>query len=478
VIRKAQSLKVQFLGASQQVTGSCYFIEAAGVRLFVDCGLFQERAYLERNWAPFPIPPGSLDFVILTHVHLDHSGLLPKLVREGFRNTILMTPASADLLPIVLLDSAKLQEEDAAQKKKRHQKEGRRTRHPEVPLYTTAEAEKVNGLVRRVPYERKFPLQKGLTVLFREAGHILGSASIELSVREGRRSFRAVFSGDLGQRIKPLLRDPGFFEQAQSVVMESTYGDRTHEDPADTEILLARIITETAAAGGNIIIPVFAVERAQEMMFHLSRLIRQGRIPRLPVFLDSPMATDVTGVFLRHQECLDKETTRLFRSGQSPFQFAGLRYVRTQAESKALNGLRRPAIIMAGSGMCTGGRIKHHLVHNISRPESAILFVGYQAAGTLGRQIAARPPEVRIFGQPRPLKARVEQIHSFSGHADRNGLIDWVGHFQPPLPVLFLTHGEKKVALGLARSLREGRGLDVSVPGYRELYELKFSVDS
>jgi metallo-beta-lactamase family protein len=446
--------------------------------LLVDCGLYQERDYLERNWAPFPVPPGSLDFVLLTHVHLDHSGLLPKLVREGFRNKILTTSASADLLPIVLFDSAKLQEEDAALKKKRHKKEGRRTRHPEVSLYTTDEAEKVSGLVKRVLYEKRVALQNGLSVRFREAGHILGSASIELSVREGRRAFRAVFSGDLGQWSKPLIRDPGVFDQAQAVVVESTYGDRNHEDPADTESMLGRIIKETAAAGGNVVIPVFAVERAQEMMFHLSRLLRQGRIPRLPVFLDSPMATDVTDVFLRHPECLDEETTRLFRSGMSPFQFSGLRYVRTQEESKVLNGLRRPAVIMAGSGMCTGGRIKHHLVHNISRPESTILFVGYQAAGTLGRQIAARPPEVRIFGQPRPLKARVEHIDGFSGHADRSGLLGWLGYFRPPLPVLFLTHGEKEVALGLAGSLREEKNYDVSVPVYQDRYELKFPGNS
>ncbi len=467
-------MRIQFLGASQQVTGSCYFVEAAGLRLLVDCGLFQERAYLERNWAPFPIVPGSLDFVLLTHVHLDHSGLLPKLVREGFRGKILTTPASADLLPIVLLDSAQIQEEDAAQKKKRHQKEGRRPRHPEVPLYTTAEAENVSGLVKRVPYQKRIALKKGVSVRFREAGHILGSAIIELSAREARRSFRLVFSGDLGQWNKPLIRNPEIIEQAQAVVIESTYGNRDHEDPADTETMLSRIITETAAAGGNVVIPVFAVERAQEMMFHLSRLIRRGRIPRLPVFLDSPMATDVTAVFLRHQECLDKETIGLFRSGQSPFQFAGLRYVRTQQESKALNALGRPAVIMAGSGMCTGGRIKHHLVHNISRPESTILFVGYQSAGTLGRQITTGPPEVRIFGQPRPLKARIEQIHGLSGHADRSGLLSWLGHFRPPLPVVFLTHGEKEVALGLAGSIHQKKGLDVSVPDYRDLYELKF----
>jgi metallo-beta-lactamase family protein len=477
-VGKAQILRVQFLGACQQVTGSSLFVEAAGLRLLIDCGLYQERDYLERNWAPFPVPPGSLDFVLLTHVHLDHSDLLPKLVREGFRNKILTTSASADLLPIVLLDSAKLQEEDAAQKKKRHRREGRRGRHPEVPLYTTAEAERVSGLVKRVPYEARIALRKGVSVRFREAGHILGSASIDLFVREGRRSFRAVFSGDLGQRSKPLIRDPHVFDQAQAVVVESTYGDQDHENPADTENMLGRIIKETAAAGGNVVIPVFAVERAQEMMFHLSRLIRQSRIPRLLVFLDSPMATDVTDVFLRHPECLDEETTRLFRSGQSPFHFGGLRYVRTPEDSKALNGLRRPAVIMAGSGMCTGGRIKHHLAHNISRPESTILFVGYQAAGTLGHQITTRPSEVRIFGQPHPLKARVEEIHGFSGHADRSGIIGWLDHFGEPLPVVFVTHGEKTVSTGLAELLRHKRGYDVSVPAYQDRYELKFSGNS
>jgi len=464
-------LKIQFLGAAQQVTGSCFFIEAAGLRLLVDCGLFQERAYLERNWAPFPISPETIDFVLLTHVHLDHSGLLPKLVRDGFHNSILATSASADLLSIVLRDAAQIQEEDAAYKKKRHQKEGRRSRYPEVPLYKVADAEKVDGLIKGVPYDKRIVLAKDVSVRFREAGHILGSAVIELTTRAGKKSFPTIFSGDLGQWNKPLIRDPAVLERARAVVMESTYGDRDHNDPAEIETLLSRIVKETAKAGGNVVIPVFAVERAQELMFYLSRLVRERRIPRLPVFLDSPMATDVTDVFRRHPECLDRETLDLFRSGQSPFQFPGLRYVRSQKDSKAINSLRTPLIIMAGSGMCTGGRIKHHLVNNIDRPESTILFVGYQASGTLGRQIIERPSKVRIFGQPRLLRARVEQIHSFSGHADRSTLLRWLGHFQPPLPTLFLTHGEKEVVRGLAESLRREKGFDVVVPGYRDVQE-------
>jgi metallo-beta-lactamase family protein len=464
-------LRIQFLGATQQVTGSCFFIEANGLRLLVDCGLFQERAYLERNWAPFPVLPETIDFVLLSHVHLDHSGLLPKLVRDGFQNSILTTSASADLLPIVLLDAAQIQEEDAAYKKKRHQREGRRAGYPEVPLYKVADAEKVSGLIRRVPYDKRITLDKGTSVRFREAGHILGSAVIELTTRAGKGSFQTVFSGDLGQWDKPLIRDPAVLERARAVVMESTYGDRDHDDPADIETMLSRIIKETAKAGGNVVIPVFAVERAQELMFYLSRLVREKRIPRLPVFLDSPMATDVTDVFLRHPECLDRETLDLFRSGRSPFQFPGLRYVRTQEDSKAINSLRTSLIIMAGSGMCTGGRIKHHLVNNIGRPESTILFVGYQAAGTLGRQIIEQPPEVRIFGQPRPVRARIEQIHSFSGHADRNALLRWLGHFQLPRPILFLTHGEKKAVRVLSEFLRKEQGFDVVIPGYRDVQE-------
>jgi metallo-beta-lactamase family protein len=471
-------LRIQFLGATRQVTGSCYHIEAAGVRLLVDCGLFQERAYLERNWLPFPVPPDSLDFVLLTHVHLDHSGLLPKLVREGFRGEILTTAASADLLPIVLLDSARVQEEDAAYKEKRHRKEGRRGRYPEIPLYTEAEAGRVSAHLKPAPYRRAMTLQSNFEVCFHEAGHILGSAMVELTVRENGKLTSILFSGDIGQRNKPLVRDPAIFEQADAVVMEATYGERNHQDPADVETLLTGIIKETVGAGGHVVVPVFAIERAQELLFHLSRLVREKRIPQLPVFLDSPLATDVTEVFLRHPECLDRETLDLFRSGQSPFQFSGLKIVRTTDESKAINSLRRPAIIMAGSGMCTGGRIKHHLRHNVTRPESTILFIGYQAAGTLGRQIQEGRPEVRIFGELHPLRARVREIEAFSGHADRDGLLSWIGHFRRPHPLVFLTHGEKEAADSLAESLGKNGEFIVSVPEFCDIWQTENEIPS
>ncbi|OGD22288.1 MAG: MBL fold hydrolase [Candidatus Aminicenantes bacterium RBG_16_63_16] len=460
---------IKFLGAAGQVTGSCYYVEAGGARFLVDCGMVQERAYLERNWNPFPVPPGSLDTVILTHVHVDHSGLLPKLVREGFRKSILTTPPSADLLPIVLRDAARIQEEEAETKKKRHEKEGRQGPYPEVPLYTEVQAEAALGLVKPVRYGESFALGDRVTARLHDAGHILGSAMIELSVeRGGGRPLTAIFSGDMGQRDRPLIHDPSVFDSADAAVMEATYGDRDHEDPANLETMLSRIIQDTVLAGGNIVVPVFAIERAQEMMFYLSRLLRGNRIPRLPVFLDSPMATDVTGVFLRHFESLDAETLGLFRSGRSPFSFPGLRYVRTQEDSKSINAVPEPCLIMAGSGMCTAGRIKHHLVHNISRPESTILFVGYQSAGTLGSQILAKPETVRIFGESHAVRARIEQIHSFSAHAGRTGLLRWLGHFNPPLPVVFLTHGEPATLQALAGTLREERGFRVHIPAYGE----------
>ncbi len=461
-------MKVQFLGANQQVTGSCYFLETEDIRLLIDCGLYQERAFLERNWAAFPVPPETIDCLLLTHVHLDHSGLIPKIVREGFSGRIIATPATAELLSIVLCDAARIQEEDAAYKKKRHKKEGRRGPYPEIPLYTEAEAEEALKLVWTAPYEKTIPLGRSVLARFRDAGHILGSSMIELTVKEIKRHLKIIFTGDIGQWNKPLVRDPSVSERAEVVIMESTYGDRDHEDPADEETMLAEIINQTARAGGNVVIPVFAVERAQELLFHLSRLVREKRIPHLPVFLDSPMATDVTEVFLHHPECLDEETLSLFRSGQSPFKFSGLKFTRTQEESKAINSYRGSCLIMAGSGMCTGGRIKHHLVQNISRPESTILFVGYQAKGTLGRQILEGQAEVRIFGQQHLIRAKVRQIQAFSGHADRSDLLKWLGKFTIPYPQVFLTHGEKEVSSSLKNHLARKLTRDVVVPVYRE----------
>jgi metallo-beta-lactamase family protein len=465
-------MKLGFLGAARQVTGSSYFVEADGLRCLVDCGLYQERSFLDRNWDPFPVPPGDLDFVLLTHAHLDHSGLLPRLVHDGFSGTVLTTAATADLVSIALMDAAAIQEEDAAFKRRRHAREGRTVDHPVVPLYTTEDVQATMPLVEEVDYDSPVRLSGALSVRFRDAGHILGSAMIELTVRRDGDTRTIVFSGDIGQWNMPFVRDPSLFDAADYIVMESTYGDREHEDPGRIGDLLAGIIRETAAAGGNVVIPTFAIERAQDLMFHLSRLAYDKAIPALPVYLDSPMAREVTQAFERHDEFLDEEARRLFAAGRNPFRFPGLTIVRTPEESKALSESRGPAVIMAGSGMVTGGRIKHHLARNISRPESTILFVGYQARETLGRQILEGAREVRILGQTLPVRARVTKINGFSAHADRKGLDRWLDGFKSPPRRLFVTHGDADVSAKFAERVRQERRWTVEHPEYREIWDL------
>jgi metallo-beta-lactamase family protein len=464
--------KLAFLGAARQVTGSCYAVEANGLKVLVDCGLHQERAYLERNWDPLPIAPEEIDFILLTHAHLDHSGLIPKVVRDGFSGTILTTAATGDILSIALMDSAEIQEEDAAYKKKRHQKEGRMPPRPVVPLYTVEDVQQAMPLVEEIDYDSPVQIGDNVEVRFRDAGHILGSAMIEIAVRRNGETRTIVFSGDIGQWDMPFVRDPSLFESADYIVMESTYGDRSHEDPAAVGEMLARTIRDTAAAGGNVVIPTFAIERAQDLMFHLSKLVYAKAIPPVRVYLDSPMAREVTQAYERHDEFLDEETRALFSSGRNPFRFPGLTIVRTAEESKAINTAPGPAVIMAGSGMITGGRIKHHLAQNIARPESTILFVGYQARDTLGRQILEGRPEIRVLGRTLPVRARVAKINGFSAHADRAGLDRWLDGFKSPPRRLFVTHGDAEVAAHFAERTRRERGWTVEVPEYLEIWDL------
>jgi metallo-beta-lactamase family protein len=465
-------MKLAFLGAARQVTGSSYLFEADGLRVLVDCGIYQERPFLGRNWDPFPVKPDELDYILLTHAHLDHSGLIPRIVRDGFSGTILTTAATADLMSISLMDAAEIQEEDAAYKIRRHKKEGRTVDHPVVPLYTTEDVQATMPLVEEVAYDSPFRLSDSVSVRFRDAGHILGSAMIELSVRAGAETRTFVFSGDIGQWDMPFVCDPTLFERADYVVMESTYGDREHEDSGRIDELLGRTIRETTAAGGNVVIPTFAIERAQDLMFHLSRLVYDKAIPTLPVYLDSPMAREVTQAFERHDEFLDAESRRLFASGRDPFRFPGLTIVRTPEESKAINTARGPAVIMAGSGMVTGGRIKHHVALNIGRPESTILFVGYQARETLGRQILEGAPEIRIIGRTVPVRARVTKINGFSAHADRRGLARWLDGFKSAPRRLFVTHGDADVAAKTAERIRQERRWTVELPEYLEVWDL------
>lgn len=464
-------MKIGFFGANRQVTGSRHFLQTNGVALMVDYGMFQQRPYLDRNWEPSPVPPADLNAVLLTHAHLDHCGLLPRLVAEGFTGRILATPVTTELAEIILRDSAHTQVEDAAFKRKRHRKERRRGKHPEVPLYTEREVERVLPLLEKVPYDQTIELGRGVQVRFFDAGHILGSAIVEVCTG-GDRPRRLLFSGDLGRENAPIVRDATLFAQADYVVMESTYGDRDHPPADDIPEQLARVINDAVSRGGNVVIPVFALERSQEVLYHLAELIRQRRIPPLPVFLDSPMAIAITQVFRRHPECYDEAAWALLDAGETVLGFPGLQLTRTVEQSKAINQLKEPAVILASSGMCTAGRVKHHLVHNITRPESTILFVGYQAAATLGRQIVDGRPEVRIHGRPWPVRARVDRIPGFSGHADRSSLIEWLAALESPPRKLFLVHGEESSSMALAEQLRQSLGFSATIPEYGQQFEL------
>ncbi len=459
-------INLSFLGAARGVTGSRYLIEANGIKLLVDCGLYQERKFQHRNWEPFRVPPGELTAVLLTHAHLDHCGLLPKLVADGFKGRIISTPATADITKIILLDSAKIQEEDAAYKKKRHQREGRQGPYPEVPLYTIEDAEATLPLFERVAYNEAVPVGPGIEATYYDAGHVLGSAMIKVVITQGDQKRSIVFSGDIGRWNRPMLEDPSQFRQPDYIVVESTYGDREHEGTNEIGEDLVKIVNEAFKMGGKIIVPSFALQRAQEILYYLSMLLREGRIPALKVYLDSPMAIKITEVFKRHAELFDREMQALLHARHSPFDFPGLTMVETVDESKALNDIKGTVMIIAGSGMCTGGRVKHHLAQYISRPETTVLFVGYQAEGTLGRHIINGAKSVRIHGIRHPIRAKIVQIHGFSAHADRNGLIRWLSKLAVAPRHIFVTHGEKTAAERFAAYLKETTGYEASVPSY------------
>ena len=466
--------KLTFLGAARNVTGSCYLLESQDTRILIDCGLYQERKYQDRNWQPFTFDPKSIDAVFLTHAHLDHCGLLPKLVRDGYRGKIYCTEATADITQIILLDAAKLQEEDAAYKAKRHKKEGRRGPYPEVPLYTVEDAESVEPHFSAVEYLSCIEINSNLEGCYYEAGHVLGSAVISINIRQDGKNHRVIFSGDIGEPDRPIIKDPTVFDEAEYIVMESTYGDRTHEEHENTDIQqqLRDCINRTVSAGGNIIIPSFALERSQELLYHLNELFLRKEIPPLVVFLDSPMAIRITEVFKRHADLFDKEMMQRMRQGNSFFSFENLKMVQSTAESKAINNIKGSSIIIAGSGMVTGGRVKHHIVNNIRRPESTILFVGYQAEGTPGRILLDGAREFRLLGQIHPVKAQIEKIDGFSAHADRDGLLEWLADIRIPPHCVFITHGEEKAATSFAKILKEKIGWTAKVPKYKETVEL------
>lgn len=462
------NIKLNFFGAAKNVTGSCYYIEANGVRLLVDCGLYQERDLKTRNWAEFPVPASSIDAVLLTHAHLDHCGRLPKLVKEGFRGAVYATPATAEIADIIMQDSAHIQEEDIKHKKLRHERSGKTSPFPYEPLYTMSDAEKVSPLFKTVRYNTRIPIGNGIDAEFREAGHVFGSSMIRLTVEQDGETRTILFSGDVGRKDLPIMRDPARFEHADYVLIESTYGDRVHGEVADIPSELERVINETYQAGGNLVIPSFALERTQELLYHLNDLLTADRIPHLLAFVDSPMANKITEVFKKHAELYDEDAMQHLRSGNDPNNFPGLTLVQTVDQSKSINHIKGTAIIIAGSGMCTGGRIKHHLKNNISRPDSTVLFVGYQAVGTLGRLLLEGVDPIRIFGEEFEVKARLERISGFSAHADKNELYDWISSLKNAPRKVFVTHGEESQAEAFRDFLSEKTGWNCAVPEYEQ----------
>ncbi|HEU4616775.1 MAG TPA: MBL fold metallo-hydrolase, partial [Gammaproteobacteria bacterium] len=419
-------MKLEFHGADEGVTGSCHLVECAGKRLLVDCGLYQGRRELdEENAEPFGFDAAGIDFVLLTHAHLDHCGRLPLLAKRGFRGEIVTTSASRELARLVLLDAAHLQEEEAS----RRQREGSRHKGGDGagPLYTELDVLNAFDLFgRRAEYGVPLEIASGIRATFIDAGHILGSACVVLELEERGVKRKVLFSGDLGNSGRPLLRDPVRPPEVDAVVMETTYGDRNHRAIAPSVEELYSAIDDAFHRGGNVVIPTFALERAQEILYYLRAAVDSGRLPRaMQVFLDSPMAISATEIFKRHPECYDEATKRLFAEGRDPMSLPGLHMTRETSESRALNRMTGGAVIMAGSGMCTGGRVRHHLKHNLGRAASAIVFVGYAAVGTPARKIIDGADAVSIFGEEIAVRASVHTINGFSAHADQSELLAW-----------------------------------------------------
>ena len=462
-------MRLSFHGADRSVTGSCHLVECAGKRILIDCGLRQgSRELDEENAGPFGFDAAAIDYVMLTHAHLDHCGRLPLLAKRGFRGEIITTSASRELARLIMLDSAHQQEEDVRHRARRVGQDGA-SKDSNQPLYSTLDAQNcLNYFGRTATYAQKIEVAAGVRATFIDAGHILGSASIFLELAEPSHATGVLFSGDLGSTTRVLLRSPAKPPHAENVVMETTYGDRLHKQLGPSIDEFYEAITETFKRGGNVIIPTFALERAQELLYYLSEGVAQGRLTKsTQVYLDSPMAISATEIFRRHPECFEPATAKLFQEGRDPFALPGLHFTREIAESVAINGVHGGAIIMAGSGMCTGGRVRHHLQHNLGREDSSIVFVGYAAIGTLARQIIDGAKNVNIFGEDIPVRARIYTINGFSAHADQTELLAW--QKQTGAKRTFLVHGEEDTMRQFAAHLVDTR---VEMPEPNQVFEL------
>ena len=464
-------MKLSFFGADQCVTGSCHCLEVGGKRILIDCGLQQGRDEVDNRSLPFA--PGSIDYALITHAHIDHSGRVPMLIKNGFQGRILTTRLTAQLMSIMLQDSAHIQESDAEYKNRKNRRAGR---PEEEPLYTVADAQRVPEFIDTCEYSQPVHLCDGVDAVFIDAGHLLGSASIRLTLTEGGQTKTIVFSGDIGNVDQPIIRDPQFFTGADYVVMESTYGDRNHTEVWSYTGQLAQIIDETLGKGGNVVIPSFAVGRTQELLYFIREIKDQGlvtSVPNFPVYVDSPLAKSATTIFCGDlRGYLDEDALELVKDGTHMFNFPGLHLTETVDESKSLNEDHTPKVIISASGMCDAGRIRHHLKYNLWRADSAVVFVGFQSPGTLGRTLLDGVTSVKLFGEDVAVRAKVVNFQGLSSHADHDHLLDWISHFKEPLPQhVFVVHGDREVAPVFAQAVSQ-LGFTAHAPQYTEEYDL------
>jgi len=467
-------MQITFLGADHEVTGSCHYMNVCGRNILVDCGMEQGNDVYENQ--QLPINASDVDYVLLTHAHIDHSGLIPLLYVNGFRGKVYTTKATTDLCKIMLRDSAHIQMFEAEWRNRKAKRSGGKEF---IPLYDLEAAEEVMKHFVPCSYDHVIEIEEGLSVRFTDVGHLLGSASIEVWFTEEGISRKIVFSGDIGNVNKPIIKDPQYVSEADFVVMESTYGDRTHHDTADSVKELAGIIEKTLKRGGNLVIPSFAVGRTQELLYYIRKIKSENMIPDMPdfkVFVDSPLAVEATSIFNKHEHvesCFDEEAMELVRQGINPISFPGLNLAVTSADSKNINFIEEPKVIISASGMCEAGRVRHHLKHNLWRPESTVLFVGYQANGTMGRAILEGAKAVRLFGEEVEIHAEIRKMEGTSGHADKDGLLRWVNEFHPKPKMVFVVHGEDSVCDSFTECLKTEYGLNAAAPYTGAIYSLE-----